>query len=43
MCNMNCHHCYFKQINPNDDGGHCYMFQIEPDGCLQWRLPAIQI
>jgi hypothetical protein len=36
---MNCSNCYYKAINPDDDEGHCYMFEKEPVGdCLQFKL-----
>lgn len=39
MCNMNCRNCYYREINPADDSGHCYMFKHEPEGdCLQFKL-----
>lgn len=39
MCTMNCQNCYYKEINPADDEGHCYMFQVAPPGeCRQFKL-----
>lgn len=39
MCNQNCQNCYFTEINPLNDAGHCYMFRSEPDGdCAQFKF-----
>ena len=39
MCTMNCQNCYYKEINPADDEGHCYMFKVAPPGeCRQFKL-----
>lgn len=34
-----CAKCYYKDINPENDGGHCYMFKEEPKpNCGQYRI-----
>ena len=41
MCTMNCQNCYYKEINPDDDEGHCYMFKVAPSGeCRQFKLSS---
>jgi len=32
-----CATCQYKQLNANRDKGHCYMFKVEPEPCLDWK------
>ena len=44
MCNMNCCNCYYRQINPKDDKGHCYMFRHEPEGdCKLYKNKTVDV